>query len=184
MIIHVLDLPFDKAVDALAVRAVREPADHAQPVGPLLFGKQPLDRNHNALSPLLMAVDTDHFLFQTHLRLEQRAVFRLPPPSLQGAGLKMRKRKGRMSKCIGQAKTEQYGVFWVFFLSVDPQHEVTPLEFVLVQRASRELALIQLLKSGLRRCLENFISIAGQLVLQAVLKKTKKPKVLRAIDAI
>lgn len=63
VIIHVLDLPFDKAVNSLAVRPVCEPTDHAEPVGPLLSGKQLLHRNHNPLSPLLMAADTHHFLF-------------------------------------------------------------------------------------------------------------------------
>lgn len=82
VIIHVLNLPFDKAVNALAVRPVCEAADHAKPVGPLLSGKKLLDGDHNPLSPLLMAVDTHHFLFQTHFRLDQRAIFCLPPSSL------------------------------------------------------------------------------------------------------
>lgn len=82
VIIHVLNLPFDKAVDALAVRPVCETTDHPEPVGPLLSGKQLLNRNHDPLSPLLLAVDAHHFLFQTHLRLDQGAVFCLPPSSL------------------------------------------------------------------------------------------------------
>lgn len=82
MIVHVLNLLFDKAVNALAVRPVCEAADHAEPVGPLLSGKQLLNGNHDPLSPLLVAVDTHHFLLQTHLRLDQRAIFCLPPPSL------------------------------------------------------------------------------------------------------
>lgn len=82
VIIHVLNLPFDIAVNALAVRPVCETADHAEPVRPLLFGKQLLNRNGNSLSPLLMAVDAHNFLFQTHLGLDQTAIFRLPPSSL------------------------------------------------------------------------------------------------------
>lgn len=61
VIIHVLNLSFDEAVNAFAVRAVGEPAHHAQSVRPLLLGKQPLDRNHYFLAPL--AADADHFLF-------------------------------------------------------------------------------------------------------------------------
>lgn len=111
VIIHVLDLPFDKAVNALAVRAVREPTDDAEAVGPLLFGKQPLNRDHNPLPPLLMAAGTHHFLFQPHFRLDQRAVFCLPPSSLQGAGSEMRKRKGRERECkyvSVRQKTEEH----------------------------------------------------------------------------
>lgn len=92
VIVHVLNLPFDEAVDALAVRAVCEAADHAEPVRPLLSGEQLLDGNHDPLSPLLVAVDTHHFLFQTHLGLDQRDVFCLPPSSLQRPGLKKRQR--------------------------------------------------------------------------------------------
>lgn len=82
VIIHVLNLSLDKAINALAVSPVSEATDHAEPVGPLLFGKELLHGNHDPLSPLLMAVDTHHFLFQTQLRLDQRAVFGLPPSSL------------------------------------------------------------------------------------------------------
>lgn len=82
VIVHVLDLFLDKAVDALAVRAVGEAADHAQPVGPLLSGKQLLDGNPDPLSPLLVAVGADHFLFQTQPRLDQRDIFCLSPSSL------------------------------------------------------------------------------------------------------
>lgn len=82
VIIHVLNLPLDKAVNALAVGPVCETTDHAEPIWPLLSGKKLLNGNHNPLSPLLMAVDTHHLLFQTHFRLDQRAIFRLPPSSL------------------------------------------------------------------------------------------------------
>lgn len=82
VIVHVLNLSFDEAVDAFAVRPVCETTHHAEPVGPLLFCKQFLNGNHDPLSALLMAVDAYHFLFQTHLRLDQRAVFCLPPASL------------------------------------------------------------------------------------------------------
>lgn len=80
VIIHVFYLSFDVAVDALAVCPVCETTDHAEPVRPLLFGKQFLYRDNDLLSPLL--IDTHNFLFQTHLRLDQGAVFRLPPSSL------------------------------------------------------------------------------------------------------
>lgn len=82
VVIHVLNLPLDKAVDTLAVCPVCETADHAEPVRPFLAGEQLLNGNHNPLSTLLVAVDTHHFLFQTHLRLDQRTIFCLPPPSL------------------------------------------------------------------------------------------------------
>lgn len=82
VIVHVLNLPFDKAVNALAVGPVCETTDHAKPVGSLLFGEQLLNGDHDPLSPLLMAVDAHHFLFQTHLRLDQRDIFCLPPSSL------------------------------------------------------------------------------------------------------
>lgn len=80
VIIHVLYLPFDVAVDALAVRPVCESTDHAEPVGSLLFGKQFFNGDRDLLPPLL--IDTHNFLFQTHLRLDQGAVFCLPPSSL------------------------------------------------------------------------------------------------------
>lgn len=54
---------------------------------------------------------------------------------------------------------------------INPQHEVTPLQFVLIQRTPCELALIQLLEGSLRWCLKNLVSIAGQLVLQALLHR-------------
>lgn len=82
MIVHVLDLPFDEAVNALAVRPVCEPANHTEPIGSLLLRKELLNRNHNPLSPLLMPADTHHFLFETHLGLDQSAVFSFPPSSL------------------------------------------------------------------------------------------------------
>lgn len=63
VIIHVLNLPFDKAVDALAVRPVCEAADHSEPIGPLLFSEQLLNRNHNSLPPHLpMPAAAHHFL--------------------------------------------------------------------------------------------------------------------------
>ncbi len=52
---------------------------------------------------------------------------------------------------------------------INPQHEVTPLQFVLIQRTSCELALIHF-EGSLRWGFKNFISIGGQLIMQALLK--------------
>lgn len=62
VIVHVFDLPFDKAVDSFAVRPVGEPAHHSQPVGPLVPGEQLLHRNRDLLPSLLAPVDAQHFL--------------------------------------------------------------------------------------------------------------------------
>lgn len=62
VVIHIFDLPLNEAVQALAVRSIRQPTDHAQPVRPLLSSKQLFNRNGDSLSSLLMAVDTHHFL--------------------------------------------------------------------------------------------------------------------------
>ena len=84
MVVHVLYLPLDVAVDALAVRAVRKLAHHAQAVGPLLPGEELLDGHNDALTPPL-AVHAHHLLPQGHLGGPWRALLRLPPPSLQGS---------------------------------------------------------------------------------------------------
>ena len=57
--------------------------------------------------------------------------------------------------------------------AVNSQHEVTPLQLILVQRTSCELALVQLFEGRLRWSLKNLISVAGQLVMQAVLQRGK-----------
>lgn len=44
MIIHVLDLPLDVAVNALAVGPVCELSHHAQSIRPFFSGKKLLDR--------------------------------------------------------------------------------------------------------------------------------------------
>lgn len=62
VIIHVFNLPFNKAVNALAVGPVCELPYHPKPVGPLLSGKQFLNWNRNPLSSLLGPIDTHHFL--------------------------------------------------------------------------------------------------------------------------
>lgn len=89
MVIHVLDLPFDVAVDALAVGPVGQLAHHAQPVGPLLLGKELPDGDGDALAPLLGA-HAHHLLPQAHLGLRHAPVLLLPPASLQGAEIKSR----------------------------------------------------------------------------------------------
>lgn len=61
MVIHVLDLPLDVAVNALAVGAVGEFSHHAQPVRPLLSSKKLLDRNNDPLAPTL-SVNAHHLL--------------------------------------------------------------------------------------------------------------------------
>lgn len=101
VIVHVLNLPLDEAVNALAVRPVCETADHAEPVRPLLSGKQLLDRDHDPLSSLLLVVATHHLLFQTNLRLGNRAIFCLPPASLQRPGSKDEKSRGT-TELLGQ----------------------------------------------------------------------------------
>lgn len=67
MVVHVLDLFLDEAVQALAVGPVGEPAHNAQSVRPLVPGEQLLDRRRDpAPAPL-----------------RRRTVLRLPPASLQ-----------------------------------------------------------------------------------------------------
>lgn len=83
MIVHVLNLPLDKAINAFAVRPVCESTDYAEPVRPLLPGEQLLDGNYDPLSPLLLAAHAHNLLFQTYFRLDLRTIFRLPPSSLQ-----------------------------------------------------------------------------------------------------
>lgn len=82
VVVHVLNLLLDVAVNALAVRSVCETTNHAQPIWSLLSGKQLLNRNYNPLSPLLVGIEAHHLLLQTDLRLDQTAIFRLPPSSL------------------------------------------------------------------------------------------------------
>lgn len=68
MIVHVFNLSFDKAVDALSVRSVGETADHAEPVRPLLLsGEQLLDGQRDPLPTL----PTHHFLIYAHLGLDE-----------------------------------------------------------------------------------------------------------------
>lgn len=89
MVIHVLDLPFDVAVDALAVGPVGQLPHHAQPVGPLLLGKE-LPHGHGDALPSLLGAHAHHLLPQAHLGLRQAPVLLLPPASLQGAEIKSR----------------------------------------------------------------------------------------------
>lgn len=82
MVVHVLNLPLDVAVDALAVGAVGELPYHAQPVRPLLPGKKLLHGYHDALTAPLSG-NTHHFLPQWDLRRSRGSFFGLTPPSLQ-----------------------------------------------------------------------------------------------------
>lgn len=85
MVIHVLYLSLDVAVNALAVRAVREPPHHAQPVRPLLSGEKLLDGHNDALAAPLPG-DAHNLLPQGHLGRTRRAFFGFAPPSLQRSG--------------------------------------------------------------------------------------------------
>lgn len=82
MVIHVLYLPLDVAVDTLAVGAVCELPYHAQPIRPLLSGKKLLDRHDDALAAPL-PVNAHHLLPQGHLWWSWSSFFGLTPPSLQ-----------------------------------------------------------------------------------------------------
>lgn len=105
MIVHVLNLPLDKAIYAFAVRPVCESADYAEPVGPLLPSKQLLNGNHDPLTPLLMAAHAHHLLFQTHFRLHLRSLFRLPPSSLQRSEVTNRKADDRITNEYARRRT-------------------------------------------------------------------------------
>lgn len=82
VVVHVLDLPLDVAVDALAVGAVGQLAHHAQSVRPLLAGKQLLDGHHDALAAPLPR-DAHHFLPQGDLGRPRGSFFGFAPTSLQ-----------------------------------------------------------------------------------------------------
>lgn len=82
MVIHVLYLPLDIAVNALAVGAVCELPYHAQSIRPLLPGKKLLDRYNNAL-PTPLSSNTHHLLTQGHLWWCWSSFFGFTPPSLQ-----------------------------------------------------------------------------------------------------
>lgn len=82
VVVHVLDLPLDVAVDALAVGAVGQLAHHAQSVRPLLAGKQLLDGHHDALAAPLPG-DAHHFLPQGDLGRPRSSFFGFAPASLQ-----------------------------------------------------------------------------------------------------
>ncbi|KAF3853321.1 hypothetical protein F7725_014009 [Dissostichus mawsoni] len=68
-----------------------------------------LHRNYDPLSSLLMAADAHHFLSQTHLRVNQRAVLRLPPSSLQRPGFR---RRTRTSCKIALVQRVDVGLRW------------------------------------------------------------------------
>lgn len=82
MVVHVLYLLLDEAVDAFAVGSVSEPSHHAEAVGPLLPGEELLDRHCDPLAPSL-PTHTHHLLLQTHLGLDHRGprFFTLTPAS-------------------------------------------------------------------------------------------------------
>lgn len=82
VVVHILNLPLDVAVDALAVGAVGELADHAKPVRPLLPGKKLLHGYHDALAAPLPG-DAHHFLSQRYLWRSRRSFFGFTPPSFQ-----------------------------------------------------------------------------------------------------
>lgn len=82
MVVHILNLPLDVAVNALAVGAVGELPDHAQPVRPLLPGKKLLHGYHDALTAPLPG-DAHHFLSQRYLRRSRCSFFGFAPSSLQ-----------------------------------------------------------------------------------------------------
>lgn len=85
MVIHVLYLPLDVAVNALTVGAVSELPYHAQPIRPLLPGKKLLDRYNDPL-PAPLSVNTHHLLPQGHLWWPWSSFFGFTPPSLQRSG--------------------------------------------------------------------------------------------------
>lgn len=93
MIIHVLNLPLDIAVNALAVSTVCQLPHHTQAIRPLLLGKELPDRDGDTLATLLWA-DTHHLLPQADLGLCQGPILLLPPASLQWAEIKSRTANG------------------------------------------------------------------------------------------
>lgn len=82
MVIHVLYLPLDVAVNALAVGAVCELSYHAQSIRPLLSGKKLLDRYNDALTTPLPG-NAHNLLPQGHLWWSWSSFFGFTPPSLQ-----------------------------------------------------------------------------------------------------
>lgn len=94
MVIHVLYLPLDVAVNALAVGAVCELPYHAQPVRSLLPGKKLLDRYDNAL-PTPLSSYTHHLLPQGHLGRSRSSFFGFTPPSLQRPVRVQQRRRNR-----------------------------------------------------------------------------------------
>lgn len=89
VVIHVLYLPLDVAVNTFAVGAVGELPYHAQPVRPLLSGEKLLDRYDNALSATL-PINAHHLLPQGHLWWTWSSFFGFTPPSLQRSGRRNR----------------------------------------------------------------------------------------------
>lgn len=89
MVIHILYLSLDVAVNALAVGAVCEFPHHAQAIGTFLSGKKLLDRNNNAL-PTPLSVNTHDLLPQGHLWWSS-SFFGFTPPSLQRSEIKGRR---------------------------------------------------------------------------------------------
>lgn len=85
MVVHVLYLPLDVAVNALAVGAICELPYHAQPIRPLFPSKKLLDRYDDAL-PATLSVNTHHLLPQGHLWWTWSSFFGFTPPSLQRSG--------------------------------------------------------------------------------------------------
>lgn len=84
MVIHVLDLALHIAVYALAVGAVGKPSHHAQPIGPLLPGKELAHWHCDALAPP-GPHSAHHLLSEPYLGLRSCAILLLlPPASLQG----------------------------------------------------------------------------------------------------
>lgn len=90
MVIHILYLSLDVAVNALAVGAVCEFPHHAQAIRPFLSGKKLLDRNNNAL-PTPLSVNTHDLLPQGHLWWSRSSFFGFTPPSLQRSEIKGRR---------------------------------------------------------------------------------------------
>lgn len=129
MVVHVLNLPLDVAVNALAVGAVGELPDHAQPVRPLLPGKKLLHGYDDALTAPLPG-NAHHLLSQRHLRRSRRSFFGFPPSSFQRSEATTRREFKRFRSC-----QHHWGLD-------DSQHEVTPLQLRLVQRAARQLRLV------------------------------------------
>lgn len=87
VVIHIINLPLDVTVDALAIGAVCQLSDHAQPIRPLLAGEKLLDGNDDAL-PAPLSVHTHNLLTQWHLWRTWSSLFGFTPPSLQRSGRK------------------------------------------------------------------------------------------------